>query len=162
MCTVRSMAISWGMYLILGGMYWSQGGVPGPGGVYLVQGTGYLVLMGVYLVQGEGVYLVPGGVPGRGGCTGLGGSAPGGCPWPGGLLPGGFAPRGWGQYLTRYSPCGQTDACKNITFATSLWTVIRNSLLLTFHSSSHSLNIRLCKNYTKVTRWCGRSIQWTQ
>ena len=22
--------------------------------------------------------------------------------------------------------------------------------------------IRLCKNYTKVTRWCGRSAQWTQ
>ena len=23
-------------------------------------------------------------------------------------------------------------------------------------------NIRLCKNYTKVTQWCGRSTQWTQ
>ena len=24
------------------------------------------------------------------------------------------------------------------------------------------LNIRLCKNYTKVIRWCGHSVQWTQ
>ena len=43
----------------------------------------------------------PGGICSRGGCA-----------WPrGGLLPGGV-------YLVR--PCGQTDACKNITFGTSL------------------------------------------
>ena len=48
------------------------------------------------------MYLVPGGgVPGPGGV-------------PGQVLP----------------PCGQTDACKNITFATSLRTVIINDICL--------------------------------
>ena len=56
----------------------------------------------------------PGGVPGMGGVPGPEGylarhSPPG--PGPGGYLP-------------RYSPRGQTDTCKNITFATSLRTVI--------------------------------------
>ena len=66
-----------------------------------------------------------GGVPGPGGCTWSGGR---GCTWSRGGVPG---PRGctWslgdgvpGQVLP--PPCGQTDACKNITFATSLRTVI--------------------------------------
>ena len=56
---------------------------------------------GVYLVQGECVCF-PGGVPGPGGTWSLWGSCPG------------------------TPPCGQTDTCKNITFATSLWTVIRS------------------------------------
>ena len=85
---------SWGVNLV-------HGGVPGPWGVYLVPGGApslYLVREGV---PGPGGYLVPEGVPGHGGCT-------------------------WsrGDCLVRYSPhCGQTHACKNITFATSLRTV---------------------------------------
>ena len=90
------------------------GGVPGPGGGwYLVPGGVYLVWVGrgvpgLGMCAWLGVYLVLGGVPGLGGVPCPRGSAPWG-----------------GVYLVRYSPlCGQTDACKNITFATSLWTVI--------------------------------------
>ena len=53
----------------------------------------------------QGVYLVLGGVPGPGGCT----WSQGGVPGLGGCL--------------GTPPCGQTDRCKNITFATSLRTV---------------------------------------
>ena len=71
-----------------GGCTWSGG----QSGVYLVRGVPGL---GVYLVRGcvPGlvVYLVWGDVPGPGGCT---------CP---------------GTHLP--PPCGQTDTCKNITFA---------------------------------------------
>ena len=93
-----------GVYLVQGGVPGlgvgvpGLGGVPGPGGCTWSQG--------VYLVWG--VYLVLGGVPGPVGCT-----------W------------SWGVYLVRgglhgqvLPLCGQTDACKNITFATSLRTVI--------------------------------------
>ena len=69
----------------------SRGGVPGPGGC----------------TWSWGVYLVPGGVPGLG-VPGPGVYLPGGAPGPGGVP---------GQVLP---PCGQTHACKNITFATSL------------------------------------------
>ena len=49
-----------------------------------------------------GLYLARGGAPSPGGCLLLG-----------------------GVYLVRYfPPCGQTHACKNITFATSLRTVM--------------------------------------
>ena len=108
---------------LLGGGTWSQGDVPAQGG--------YLVL---------GVYLVPGGVPGPGGCTCPQGVPARGCTCPGGGVPGPRVvylvlggvpgPKGvpaWGVYLPRYTPpppCGQTDRCKNITFATSLRTVI--------------------------------------
>ena len=89
----------------LRGCTWSQGVCTWSGGVYLVQGGapslggvpgpgGCTWSQGVYLVRG--VYLVPGGVPGAGR----------GCTWSGTL------------------PRGQTHACKNITFATSLRTVI--------------------------------------
>ena len=96
----------------------------------LLGGCVYLVLG--MCVPGRGVYLVPGGVLVRG-CTFSWGGVPGprrGVPGPRGI-PG---PRGctWSQgvylvpggYLPRYSPCGQTDRCKNITFATSLRTVM--------------------------------------
>ena len=80
----------------------------------------------------QGVYLVLGGVPGPRGYL------PGGCTCPGGGVPGPRVvylvlggvpgPRGvpaWGVYLPRYTPPrGQTDRCKNITFATSLRTII--------------------------------------
>ena len=62
-----------------GEVYLVPGGVPGPGGVYLVLG-GCTWSGGV--PGPGGVYLVPGGVPGPGGCT-----------W------------SWvGVYLVRYSP----------------------------------------------------------
>ena len=67
----------------------------------------------------QGVYLVPGGVPG--GVPGLGRGVPG--PGRGGPGPG-------GMYLVLGEctcpgtpPCRQTHRCKNITFATSLRTV---------------------------------------
>ena len=106
----------------------SPGGVPGPGGVYLVQGD---------LVQGGtwswGVYLVPGG------CI----WSQGGVPGPRGvyLVPGGVP----GPMGVRHSPpCGQTDACKNITFATSLRMVTRmhSSRMRTARSLTASHSIR--------------------
>ena len=85
------------MYLVLGGT-WS-GGCTWSGGVHLVPG-GVPGWRGTWSqgVPGPGVHLVGGVhlVPGRG------------CTWSG------------------TPPCGQTDACKNITFATSLRTVITN------------------------------------
>ena len=109
------------MYLTLGGCTWS-GGVHGPGGggvVYLVPGRctwpwggvpgpgewctwsrGVYLVLGVYLVPGGCVYLVWGGTWSQGVYL-----VPGGCTWSG------------------TPPCGQTHACKNITFATPLRTV---------------------------------------
>ena len=64
-----------------------------------------------------------------GGCTWSWGDVPGlgGCTWSGGvyLVQGVYLVRGVapGQVLPH---CGQTHACKNITFATSLRTVIRS------------------------------------
>ena len=98
-------------------------------------------------VSGGGVYLVPGGCTWSGGCTLSGGvPGPGGCTWSGGvylvqevyLVPG-DVPHPRGVYLVRgdlvpggvpgqvLPPCRQTDACKNITFATSLRTVINTT-----------------------------------
>ena len=123
---------SWGVYLVPGvylvwGCTWSQGGVPGLGGYSWSQGCtwsgrvpgprGVYLVLGVYLVPG--VYLVwactwsQGGVPG-----------PGGVPGRGLYLVQG--------YLPRYSPPPvnrMTDRCKNITFATSLRTVITSKLV---------------------------------
>ena len=76
--------------------------------------------------------LLPGGVSTLGGCllprggvSVLGGvSAPGGCLLPGGgLLPGGRV--GIPACTEADHPCGQTDRCQDITFATSLRTVTR-------------------------------------
>ena len=98
---------------ILGGCTWFWG-VPGVGGVYLVPG-GCLCLVGG-CTWSWGVYLVLGGVPGPVEFVYL---VPEGCTWSRGmyLVPGGT----W----SGTPPCGQTDACKNITFATSLRTVIK-------------------------------------
>ena len=125
-----------------------SGGVPGPGGVYLVRGGvpgrgcllwGDLVPGGCTWSKGGcllwGCTWSQGGVPGPGGCTWSGGvPSPGGCTWSGGvpgpgvyLALGGCAPGGvcssGGCTWSGNPPCGQTDACKNITFATSLRTV---------------------------------------
>ena len=104
----------------------SRGGVPGPEGVYLVWGSTWS----------------QGGLPGPRGCTWSGGYLVWGCTWSGGgVCSGGCTwPRGvpcsrWGCLLrgcvcssrgctwSGTPPFGQTDACKNITFATSLRTV---------------------------------------
>ena len=78
------------------------------------------------------LYLLPG----------RGVSAPGGCPlWGGCLLPGGLL---WGvvsQHALRQTPprpCGQTDVCKNITFATSLRMVTS-----TYFHATQSLRFQL-------------------
>ena len=154
---LRGLYLAWGVYLVLGGCTWSQGGVPGPGectwsrgvsaalGVYLVQGGctwsqqgGEGSVLGGYLVRG--VYLVPGrGVPGLGGVPSPWGvSASGGC-----LL--------IGVYLVRYfPPCGQTHACKNITFATSFRTVISDKIDIFVRSLSllNSLYMRFHRTLT--------------
>ena len=76
----------------------SLGGVPGPGGVP------------DWGVPAQGLYLVWG-------CTCPGVPAQG-CTWSQRGVPGpGVFPWSWGGYLPRYTPCGQTDTCKNITFA---------------------------------------------
>ena len=74
-------------------------------------------------MSGGGGFLVPGGVPGPGGCTWSRGVylVLGGVPGPGGVCL--SAPEGGGTWLGT-PPCGQTHACKNITFATSMRTVI--------------------------------------
>ena len=88
-----------------GGVPGLRGGGPGPGRGCTWSG-GVPGLGGFTWFQG--VYLVTGGVPGPVGCT-----------WSQGGVPG----PGPGTY-----PCGQTDTCKNITFATSLRTVKMSSL----------------------------------
>ena len=123
MRTARVLTVSPSM-LCTGGCTWSLGGVPGPGGVYL--------LWGVYLVPGQctwsqgsvpgprGVYLVPGGcIWSRGGVPGPGGApVPTGCTWSWGGVPGPRGggsvcsggvpgPRGWGVSGT--PPCEQND-----------------------------------------------------
>ena len=71
---------------------------------------------------GEGGYLVPGVVPGPGGCTWSGG-----CTWCRGvyLVLGGCTWSREGTCPGTPPPRGQTDTCKNITFVTSLRTVIK-------------------------------------
>ena len=67
----RGCTLSWGVYLV-------PGGVPDPGAVYLVLG-------GIPGPRGSG----PGGVPGLGGVSGLGSiPGPGGCTWSQGGVPG--------------------------------------------------------------------------
>ena len=112
-----------GVYLVLGGVYlvpeggctWS-GGVPGPGGVYLVGGC-------TWSRGGGWCTWSRGGVPGPGGGVYL---VPGGCTWSRGGVPG-----PGGVYLVRYSPPPvnrMTNRCKNITLAkTSFRPVTKDS-----------------------------------
>ena len=140
MRTVRTLTVS-PIFLCSGqegGSTWSRGGVPGPGG-YLVTGGGGVPGLGGYLVRGvylvPGVYLVLGGVPGPGGVYLVLGGVPGPRGWvPGpGWVPGHRGGCTWSRGGCTWSrgctwsgtpPCGQTHACKNITFATSLRTVM--------------------------------------
>ena len=82
----------------------------------------------------RGGCLLPGGclllgVSAPGGSAPRGVSAPGGaCLLPGGICTQGVSAPGGGCGISACTgedtpPCGQTDACKNITFATSLRTV---------------------------------------
>ena len=135
-CVCSGGCLLGGGCLLPGEVYAREGGSV-PGGVYwggcLLPGRGVSAPRGVS-ARGclLGGCLLPGrGVSAPGGCLSWGMSAVGGvCSWEGGcLLPGGggVAASG-GMYPTmhwgRHPPCGQTDACKNITFATSLRTVI--------------------------------------
>ena len=113
---------------ILGGCLLAGGcllrGVSAPGGV---------CLGGVY--SGECVCSR--------GVSALGGSAPGGvcsggvCSWGGVCSQGVYPSMHWG----RHPPCGQTDACKNITFANSLRTVISYIIVLYWNDGPHNSNI---------------------
>ena len=115
MRTGRSLTVCWsllprggGRCLVLGGwMSAPWGGGSAPGGVGLVW---------VGVCSG-GVWS--GGVCSQGVCS-WGGSALGGLLW-GGVCSGGSAPGGGiSQHALRQTPlppCGQTDACENITLA---------------------------------------------
>ena len=115
---------------------------PGGGGGGVWSGEWGVCLGGVCLLPGVCLLL---GAVWSGGCLVWGVSAPGGCLLQGGcllwercLLLGGVV----SQHALRQTPpppCGQTDACKNITFATSLRTLIN---LLTLKTSSYD---RTCK-----------------
>ena len=101
-----------------------------------ISGGGGCLLWGV---SAPGGYLLW-GVSAPGGVSALGGSAPGGVCSRGCLLWGGVCSQGGvvSQHALRQTPpppCGQTDACKNITFATSLRTVNMS---------------RKCENYINV------------
>ena len=102
------------------GCVWSQGGFCSEG----------CLVLGVW---SQGVSALGGGVSGPRGCLVPGGVSSGGC-----LLPGGYPSMHWG----RHPPCGQTDACKNITFATLLRTVI-----ISFYYFAH--HFPLC-NFSQV------------
>ena len=102
----RGVYLAWGGGICSGGVpaggcTWSQGGVPGPAGI------------------------CSRGVPGPGGVCSLGDVCSGVCTWPRGVPhPGGVCSSGECTWSGTPPPCGQTDACKNITFATSLRAVI--------------------------------------
>ena len=95
----------------LGGGVCSWGGVCSRG--YLLGGC--LLWQGLLL----GRMSAPGGVSALGGCL-----LPGGLSALGGVYSGGCGIPACTEADT-LTPCGQTDACKNITFATSLRTVTK-------------------------------------
>ena len=96
----------------VGGVGWGllRGGVCSGG--WGVSASGGCLLRGCLLLEMSAL----GGV-----CSGEGLSALG---WVGGVCSGGVSHHALRQ--TPPPPCGQTDACKNITFATSLRTVINS------------------------------------
>ena len=78
-----------------------------------------------------------------GGGEGRGCLVPGGVPAPGGWYPS----LHWGRPPP---PCGQTDRCKNITFATSLRMVINYVFLSSEDLETRLLHICSCKMYYKM------------
>ena len=71
------------------------------------------------------------------------------------------APGGWypSMHWGRPTPCGQTDTYKNITFATSLWTV--KTLPLTL-SCPHSVSGTITKNFLAYIGFFILYPHWTQ
>ena len=128
-----------------GGVSWSQGGFfSGEGGVCSQGG-----------VCSVGVCVCSRGGPLPGGCLLRGGVCSGGCVCSSGVS----APWGVGippcTEADTPSPCGQTDACKNITFATSLQTV--NMLTKKNQKKNQTLSLRLVWNSSRVlSGWCNR------
>ena len=134
----------------------SSGRISGGGGLSAPGGWGRCLIQGVGCLLRGGM-SAPRGVSAPGGCLVWGVSGLGGvCPWGDVCSRGVSAPRGVSalgevsapgggvvsQHALRQTPpppCGQTDACKNITFATSLRTLIN---LLTLKTSSYD---RTCK-----------------
>ena len=120
-----------------------SGGCLLPGGVSAPWGCLCLLLRGCLLlgacsrgcllwgVSALGGCLLPGDVCSQGcllwGVCSQGVSAPGGVCTRGCLLPGGVCGIPACTEADTPPPCGQTDACKNMTFATSLRTVIMSS-----------------------------------
>ena len=133
--------------LLLGGGGVCSAGVSAPGGVCLLPG-GDCSWGGVSALGGvcSGRCLLLGESATRGGV-----SATGGC-----LLPGVVVPYHALRQTSPPSPCGQTDACKNITFTTSLRTVTRfsrttnNIHVQCWHQGFHSKN-SCCK--TSYLSW---------
>ena len=86
-----------------------------------------------------------------------GGSGPGGCLFPGGfllrgvLVLGGACSGGGGIPACTEAdpPCGQTDTCKNITFATSLQTVTNLCLSRKTHFSDEGRQPQKVKKMDK-------------
>ena len=141
----------------------SRGGVFAPGGVSAAGGW-CLLPGGCLLLGGGGVCSAWVSAPGGCACS-RGVSAPGGGLLPEGvcLLPGGGVCSQGGvvpYYALRQTPppfpCGQTDACKNITFTTSLRTITRfsrttnNIHVQCWHQGFHSKN-SCCK--TSYLSW---------
>ena len=82
-------------------------------------------------ISGGGCVYLPGGVLAQGGVPGPGGT------WSGGEVYLARGVPGPGGYS---SPCGQTHACKNITFATSLRTVKKRFMIFTSSYGQHQEN----------------------
>ena len=119
----RGVCLLWGC-LLLGGVC-SQGGVCLLRGVSAPRGGGVCLLQGVSapgrcLLPGrmQNVCLLWGGVCSQGVSAPRGVCTQNGCVCSGGylLLEGWYRSMHWG----RHPPCGQTDACKNLTFAKSV------------------------------------------
>ena len=149
-----------------------EGGVPGPGGVYLVPGGGWGGGVpgpgdvpgprGVYLVPGgciwsqgvvsgpRGVYLVLGGVPGPRGCTWSQEGAPGprGCTWSRGyLVPGMYLVLGGVPGL------GGCTWSRGVYLVPGVYLVLREGVR---YSPPVNGITHTCKNITLSQLRCGR------
>ena len=134
---LRGDACSWGRCLLWGGLLW---GVSAPGGV----------------CSGDGVSALGGSAPG-GVCSGDGVSALRGfaCSWGLSALGAWYPSMHWGGAYPHPPPHprGQTHRCKNITFATSLRTVI--IMILSKWSCQPCLSSIILTPLQK--RWCWKA-----